>query len=421
MHTSAAPWLQLQSHRWHPLSTPHMAYRPQGAMVSWATSLEMLHMMAMRGWGGLQTVLKEEIATTWKRIFAHHTWQCCRPHNEGGDVERLKEVGWVTVRSRYPAFSQNRVYQVRVQLDLLFKPDGTHLPASGIPPLVCCSTEETTLKLARENVCLEIFTFLLAIAPQKVFVASASMRNIERVRAAAQEFHISLGFPRWGTWAAFYFGDTHHTDKRSSGSHNVPTFVRISNPSVQATREEELVKLFQAPWDDKPAFFNPSCLPSHWWKGVAECIPKNGFKPWLKRHPDIFEVHELAGGGPWTFSIKANDQGGSLPTSGAASSCAAAATTVSSLLQSQAAAAATSTTNDQGSGLPTSGAASSCAAATTTVSQAEPSLSQSHAAAAATSPTTYDVFGAAWQQWGTVASTTVDSVAVGSLPASGGC
>ena len=111
-------------------------------------------------------------------------------------MESLKEAGLVTVRSRTPAFSQNPVYQVRVQLDLWFEPDDTHLPASGIPPLVCCSTE-STLVLAQENVRLEIFTFLLAIAPQKVYVASASMRNIERVRAAAQEFHDSLGLPSW--------------------------------------------------------------------------------------------------------------------------------------------------------------------------------------------------------------------------------
>ena len=194
MHTSAASWLQLHSHRWHPLSSPHMAYRPQGAMVSWATSLEMLRMMAMPAWGGLQTVLKEEKAITWRRILTHHTSQSCPPRKEGGVVESLAGLDTVQ-RSRIPAFSQNTVYQVRVQLDFLFEPDDTHLPASGIPPLVCCSTEETTLKLARENVCLEIFTFLLAIAPQKVFVASASMRNIERVRAAAQEFHVSLGFP----------------------------------------------------------------------------------------------------------------------------------------------------------------------------------------------------------------------------------
>ena len=109
----------------------------------------------------------------------------------------------------------------------------------------------------------------------------------------------------------------------------------------------------------------------------------------------MFEVQELAGGGAWTFSIKANDQGG---------------------------------------GLPTSGAASSGAVAATTVSQADPSLLQAHAQAAAgtaTSTTTYDVVGAAgqwqqggggWQSWqwsGTVASTTADSVGAGSLPASG--
>ena len=388
MHTSAASWLQLHSHRWNPLSSPHMAYRPQGAMVSWATSLEMLRMMAMPAWGGLQTVLKEEKATTWRRILTHHTSQSCPPRKEGGVVESLAGLDTVQ-RSRIPAFSQNPVYQVRVQLDFLFEPDDTHLPASGIPPLVCCSTEESTLVLAQENVCLEIFTFLLAIAPQKVYVASASMRNIERVRAAAQEFHDSLDVPRWGTWAAFYFGDTRRTDKPLAGRNKMPTFVRKSDPTIQATRDEELVNLMQAPWENKPAFFDPSRLPSRWWKGIAECIPKNGLKPWLKRHPDIFEVHELAGGGPWTFSIKANEQVGGLPTSGAASSGG-------------------------------SGAASSGGAAATTVSQL-----QSHAPAAAgtaTSTSQWQQGDGGWQGWqwsGTVASTTTDSVGVGSLPASG--
>ena len=82
-----------------------MAYRPR-AMVSWATSLEMLRMMAMPAWGGLQTVLKEEKATTWRWILTHHTSQSCLPRKEGGVVESL--AGLDTVRSRTPAFSQKQ-------------------------------------------------------------------------------------------------------------------------------------------------------------------------------------------------------------------------------------------------------------------------------------------------------------------------
>ena len=125
-------------------------------------------MMSLPGWADLQVVLKEEKATAWRWILAHQTSRCCQPHKQGGVVESLKDAGLDRVLGVSDGvLDMKTVFQVRVQLDQLFEPDEGNPPVSGIYPLVYCSTLESLPDLAKENACREIFTFLLAIAPQR--------------------------------------------------------------------------------------------------------------------------------------------------------------------------------------------------------------------------------------------------------------
>ena len=287
-----------------------------GVIELWDTSPEMSRMMALPGWADLQVVLKEEKATTWRHILAHHTSRCCQPQKLGGVVESLKEAGLDRVLGVCdPDQDGKTVLQVRVQLEQLFEPDDAgNQPVSGINPLVYCSTLESTPELAQENACLEIFTLLLAIAPQKVYVAPASMNDIERVRSAAEEFLDGRGVPASGTWAEHYLGNAKRNPKPVSKKLNVPKYEPTSDPKVQAERDQDLIARVCAPWAKKPEFLNPGGLPHQVLMAFARYIPKGGLKTWLQRHPHIFDLQLPAGGGSWTFSIK--DSG--LPTPGAA-------------------------------------------------------------------------------------------------------
>ena len=92
-------------------------------------------------------------------------------------------------------------YIVVLELPALFKGDFLASEALGLFTYV--SREHTTQKKAQEEACLTCVTFLLTIAPQRVFIAQNSMRDIDRVRAAAEEFRQTVP-PASGTWLAWY-------------------------------------------------------------------------------------------------------------------------------------------------------------------------------------------------------------------------
>ena len=358
-----------------------------GVIDLWDTSPEMSRMMSLPGWAELQEVIKQEKLTLWRWLLSHHTSRCCQPRKQGGVVESLKEAGLDRVLGVCESVLDSKtVFQVRVQLDQLFEPDeGNHLPVSGMNPLVYCSTMESLPDLAKENACREIFTFLLAIAPQKVYVAPASMRDIERVRSAAEAFLDGRGVPASGTWAEHYLGNTRRNAKPEPKKLKVPKYAPTSDPKVQAERDEALINGLRAPWKDKPEFIDPGRLPHQLFMAFAEYTPKGGIIFWLLKHPDIFEVQGPAkpGTGPWTFSIKAK---GGLPASGAANTVHQADPSLQqSLAQpsqpaSSGAAASTTTYDVVGAGGP-------CQQA-----QAQPAQPASSGTAAST--TTYDVVGA---------------------------
>ena len=68
---------------------------------------------------------------------------------------------------------------------------------------------------------LYIFT---CYRPQKVYVATASMRDIERVRSAAEEFLDGRGVPASGTWAECYLGNSKRLAKPVPKKLNVPKY-----------------------------------------------------------------------------------------------------------------------------------------------------------------------------------------------------
>ena len=289
-----------------------------GVIDLWDTSPETSRMMSLPGWAELQEVIKQEKLTLWRWLLSHHTSRCCQPRKQGGVVESLKEAGLDRVLGVCESVLDSKtVFQVRVQLDQLFEPDEGNLPVSGINPLVYCSTRESLPDLAKENACREIFTFLLAIAPQKVYVAPASMRDIERVRSAAEAFLDGRGVLASGTWAEHYLGNTRRNAKPEPKKLKVPKYAPTSDPKVQAERDETLINLVRAHWKKKHELLDPGKLPHQLFMAFAEYIPKGGLMFWLLRHPAILEVQGPAkpGAGPWTFSIKAE---GGLLASGAA-------------------------------------------------------------------------------------------------------
>jgi len=362
-----------------------------GVIDLWDTSPEMSRMMSLPGWAELQEVIKEEKATLWRWLLAHHTSQCCQPRKQGGVVESSKEAGLDRVLGVCElALDSGTVFQARGQLDQLFEPDEGNLPVSGINPLVYCSTMESLPDLAKENACREIFTFLLAIAPQKVYVATASMRDIERVRSAAEAFLDGRGVPASGTWAECYFGNTRQTAKPEPKKLEVPKYAPTSDPEVQAERDEALINRVRAHWKDTQERIDIERLPHDLSVAFADYIPKGGLMFWLLRFSDIFDVRGPAPGtSQWTFSIIAK---GGLPASGVANTVHQADPSLQqSLAQpsqpaSSGAAASTTTYDVFGAGGPRQQA------------QAQPAQPASSGTAAST--TTYDVVGAGgpWQQ-----------------------
>ena len=63
----------------------------------------------------------------------------------------------------------------------------------------------------KERVCLDIFTFMLMVAPNKVKIAPGSMTDGgEEVRRIAREVAATLAATvptLWGSWRMAYFGD----------------------------------------------------------------------------------------------------------------------------------------------------------------------------------------------------------------------
>ena len=122
----------------------------------------------------------------------------------GGVVENLETIG---LESELPARDPAYI-MISVRFERLFE----DLPASGVLPApleyVSAPFDSDNKLACQERVCLDIFTFLLLIAPAKVKISEGSMTDVATVRNVALQASAGLLPCPPGSWRLAYFGDT---------------------------------------------------------------------------------------------------------------------------------------------------------------------------------------------------------------------
>ena len=255
---------------------------------------EIADLMLKPGWGVLQKALWDEKIAEWRQILSHHTSKCCRPAHEGGVVPSLKSAGLDTrIQSRLGQFI------VVLELPALFN---CQLVASDfLGHFTYASREHDTHKKAQEEACLTVLTFLLTIAPQRMFIAPKSMGNIDRVRAAAEEFRSTCVPPASGSWFEWYID----LNEALQPGQTVPKAIKLGyiEPRNQAERAQLVLDVLRT-WLGTQTPADPRNCPKAIREQLMTLVLPNQLKTFLLRHYCTFIVNE-AHNRTWTFSLAA--------------------------------------------------------------------------------------------------------------------
>jgi hypothetical protein len=255
---------------------------------------EIAALMLTPGWGALQHSLLEEKIATWRQILAHHTSQCCRPEHKGGVVPSLKSAGLDNV-------IQSRLGQFIVVLELPALFNCQLVASDFLGHFTYASQEHDTHKKAQEEACLTVLTFLLTIAPQRMFIAPKSMGNIDRVRAAAEEFRSTCVPPASGSWFEWYID----LNEAPQPGQTVPKAIKLGyiEPRNQAERAQLVLDVLRT-WLGTQTPADPRNCPKAIREQLMTLVLPNQLKTFLLRHDCIFIVNE-AHKRTWTFSLAA--------------------------------------------------------------------------------------------------------------------
>jgi hypothetical protein len=266
------------------------------------SAAEIAALMLNPGWGVLQDALvAEKIAPSWRHILSHHTSQCCRPAHKGGVVPSLKSAGLDTVIQ-----CRLGLFIVVLELPALFNCElfNCELVASDfLGHFKYASREHDTHEKAQEEACLTCVTFLLTIAPQRVFIAQNSMRDIDRVRAAAEEFRQTVP-PASGTWLAWYI----HLHNAPQPGQTVAKALKMGyiEPRNEAERAQRVLNVIDVlrTWLGTQTPADPCKCPIAIREQLMTLVARKQLKTFLLRHQCAFIVNE-APDRTWTFSLAA--------------------------------------------------------------------------------------------------------------------
>ena len=177
----------------------------------------------------------------------------------------------------------------------------SELSSKPLPALSCayCARVRHTHKKAQEEACLTVLTFLLTIASQRMFIAPKSMGNIDRVRAAAEEFRSTCVPPASGTWFEWYID----LNEAPQPGQTVPKAIKLGyiEPRNQAERARLVLDVLRT-WLGTQTPADPRNCPKAIREQLMTLVLPNQLKTFLLLHNCIFIVNE-APPRKWTFSL----------------------------------------------------------------------------------------------------------------------
>jgi hypothetical protein len=256
---------------------------------------EIADLIVNPGWVVLQKTLQDEKRVAWRQILSHHTSNCCRPEKKGGVVASLKSAGLDNrIQRRLGRFS------VVLELPALFN---CQLVASDfLGYFTYASQEHDTHNEATEEACLTVLTFILTIAPKRMHIAPKSMHNIDRVRAAAEEFRSTCVPPMEGGWLEWYID----LNEAPQPGQTVPKAIKLvyiepRNQAEGAQRVLDVIDVLRT-WLGTLTPADPCKCPKAIREQLMTLLAPNQLKTFLLLHNCIFIVNE-APPRKWTFSL----------------------------------------------------------------------------------------------------------------------
>ena len=294
--------------------------RPMPSESPWFDDL-----MGTPAWIIMQDSLQAERVpgASWQNLLAVHTSCCCAPgKSTNRPVESLEAAGL-----RFPV-TDTGTGKARVTLILpeLF-PEMRFGATSSWHDLE--PEKQVPHKKAKEELCFDILTFAMLMAPHLVRIHPNSVKegavSIAKLRSLGESTTMSEGPAlRWqtrlklyppapeltspksgasGSGAAGNSGDGGGTGAGSSGDGGGAGATSRS-PISGATREENEAQaeaLICLHYGVSPQWLNPSKLKRPVFSGLADLLPKKSLRRFLEARPNLFVTRSIAGSNAWEF------------------------------------------------------------------------------------------------------------------------
>lgn len=254
------------------------------------------------GWFMMQECLKEQKvpAATWQNLLAVHTSTCCAPGKATRLVPSLEEAGLRTPVTD-PGTGKMHVTLVIEELfpEMKF---GAH------------SSWHDDHASAKEEVCFDILTFALLLAPHMVRIHPNSVKDgevsIAKVRSLGECMVMTnevleawqkrlLAFPRAPQLMPVPRNQPSPTSggAGSGGAAASSPPISAKNRAENEAQAEALILAHYA----GGAWHNPSCLNQAVFRGLERLLPKGKLRSFLRARVHIFEIRETGVGRNWEF------------------------------------------------------------------------------------------------------------------------
>ena len=252
-------------------------------------------------WITLQQVIKDNLSGQGRvgnarQALSQHTTVACQPHKHDGLPKiSLNSAG---LDFKIPA---NGGFKVIVSLPCAYEiTDGLaiHYESPVMPDFGA----------AQKQSCLDILSFLLAVAPQKVRMHPSNwkdgMASITQIRDEAAHVHgTHMQVSAYGDRPfSSHIHDPMTFVPRPPAKHGRIKYDESNMASVPADGSKELKALTVLSALKEGTKFNASKLPEFIWSALDGILEKNELLPFMQKHPNRFQI--LRGsGGTWQFKV----------------------------------------------------------------------------------------------------------------------
>ena len=265
---------------------------------------ELSRMKQLKEWQQLDEVVTSESSQSFRRILAVHTSTCCQPGKQDAVVKSLVDAGVET-----PLDAGHNQVKIQLALDKVFVID-----SAGMEPVTYCSAAHAHKGNAQEECCKMLLMFCLVAGPQQVKLHPNTLKrgaeSVQALREAGHIAHVACTHFEEGTWR-------HAMTNQKAVDEIVPKPPGLKKPQCGGSAKEpeaqvveaQVIETLQKYWRQNRQIMIPCSLPPWVWRTLDTLLPRNGLKPFLLRHPEMFEVQNGTGNF-WTFTMKSNDHGG---------------------------------------------------------------------------------------------------------------